>query len=178
MSYLAFGEKLKRFIEVLGSNREEESLIIGKETIALVRLRIQNKGEDSEGQSLGSYSQAVVPQPFYYGRSLSDGAEDEIKEGSWFLSYETFREFNNLRTDIKDLTFTGDMWRNTGVTRIENQTNKTIVTLGGQTTRAEELISYHSDKYGNILAPSESEIQFIVESHIERINNAINEIFS
>lgn len=177
MSFLSFAEKCRMFVQTVNENRERESLIIGKETVALVRLRVQNEGVDSNGQSFGGYSKAVVPQYYYYGRSLSDGAEDKVKAGDWFLSYEEFREDNNLRTDIKDFTFSGEMWRNAGVTDIQSDQYKTDVTLGGQTQRSAELLSYHSDKYGNLLAPNEQEITFIVDSHIERINQAIKNVF-
>lgn len=174
MSFLNFAEKIGLIIEDLNQNRERESLIIAKETLALVRLRIQNYGEDSEGQAFDLYSQAVLPKWFYKGKSLNKTSEDRVDNGAWMLSYEEFREINNLRTDIKDFTFTGDMWRNVGVVSVEVSGASVSVAVGGQTTRAADLISYHSDKYGNLLAPNESEIDFLTAAHKERVFNTIN----
>jgi len=174
MGFIDFAKTIRLVISDLNENRERESLIIAKETVAIARLRIQNQGEDSEGQQFDLYSQAVVPKFFYKGKSLNATAEEEVRTGEWLLSYETFREINNLRVDIKDFTFTGDMWRNVGVTSIDNKGAVVDISIGGQTTRAAELLGYHSDKYGNLLAPNESEVQFLRDSHLERVFNSIN----
>lgn len=179
MSYLDFASKLRGLVTTIDATREAESIQIASELRALVRNRVQNDRTDANGNSYGGYSEAVVPQHYYYGRSLSEGAEDKVKEGEWLLSYEDFREANNLQTEAKDFTFSGDMWRNTGVIDVRNTNASTAVTYGGQTTRSAELISYHSEREGlSIIAASEQEVQFVTDAHEERISNAIKDIFN
>ena len=155
------------------STREQESIIIAKDTMALIRNRIQNDKVDSNGQEFGQYSDAVVPQWMLYGRSLSDGAEEKIKKGDWFQSYSDLREANNLQTDAIDFTFSGDTMRNTGVTEVSNTNFSTSVTLGGQTTRASSILGYQEPRHGNIITPSEAEIKLVREAHEERVNKLI-----
>lgn len=179
MGYLDFANQLRNLATTIDATREADSIRIASELSALVRNRVQNDRTDANGSSFGGYSQAVVPQYYFYGRSLSEGAEDKVKDGDWFLSYEDFREDNNLQTEAKDFTFSGDMWRNTGVVDVRNTNSTTSVYYGGQTTRAAELISYHSEREGlSIIAASEQETQFATEAHEERIANAIKDIFN
>ena len=120
MSFLDFAQRLKKVVEVLNATREEESIVIAQETVALIRLRVQNDKVDAEGSSFGSYS----------------------------LGYEIFRTLNNQPIDAKNYTFTGQMWRDTGITDVVE-----------------------------ILEASEEEEQFIREAHEERIINIIDNLF-
>lgn len=175
-TFLDIALKFRAIAEAINATREEESVRIANDLGALVRRRVQTDKEDSDGSGFGGYSQAVVPQPFYWGKSLSQGAEDAVKAGGWFLSYETFRELNNQPTDAKNYTFTGEMWRDTGITFVENTTTTTEVRIGGQTTRAAELLAFNSSRDGvNLLSASDEEIEFVREAHTERIVNIINE---
>jgi len=169
MSFLDLAARLKLVIEELNSTREQESILIGKETIALVRLRVQNSKENEFGQPFGQYSEALVPQWMYYGKSLSDGAEDKIRQGDWFQSYADFREANNLDSEDIDFTFSGDMWRNTGVKMVQSSGAQTVVIVGGQTTRAQDIIDWQEERYGNIIAINEEEERFVIEAHEERV---------
>jgi hypothetical protein len=178
MGYLDFANKLKNLTVTIEANREVQSIQIAQELRTLVRNRVQNDKEDSNGNSYGEYSEAVVPQSYYYGKSLSQGAEDKIKAGDWFLSYQDFKEANNQPIDAKNFTFTGDMWRNTGVTDVENTNTSTTVSYGGQTQRSSDLIGHHSEREGlSIISANEKEIKFVTEAHSERIADSIKEIF-
>lgn len=173
MDLLEFATLINTMINDLQTNRQSESVLIATESVALVRLRVQNSKQDSDGQSFGQYSQAKVPKWFFKGKSLSNGAEDRVKKAPFFISYAEFRDLNNLPSDDINFTFSGDMWRNVGVTNVEDETDITSVDIGGQTTRSKELLGYHNDRFGNILELNEQEIQFIVDSHEERIFNTI-----
>lgn len=177
MSILNFRENIKNFIEELNATRERESILIAQESAALVRNRVQNEKVDSNGSSFGSYSTAVVPQWMLWGKSLSQGAEDRIREGDWFQSYTDLREANNLPTDAINFTFSGAMWKNIGVIGVENTNDSTTVAFGGQTERAENILDWQSDKHGNIIELNEQERQFILEAHSERIGNLFAKYF-
>ena len=169
-----FLDSLKGLVTELISSREQDSIVIANDAIALVRRRVQTEKEDADGFEFGQYSQAVVPQWMLYNKSLSDGAEQRVKDGDWFQSYEDLREANNLETDAIDFTFSGDMWRNTGITTVQNTGFSTTVNLGGQTERASNIIGYQEERYGNIIAISDEEEQLVIEAHEERISNLIN----
>lgn len=149
MSFLDFAQRLKKVVEVLNATREEQSVIIAKETVASIRLRVQNDKVDAEGSSFGSYS----------------------------LGYEIFRTLNNQPIDAKNYTFTKQMWRDTGITDVQDTGGTTTVTIGGQTDRAESLMEYNTTRDGPILEASEEEEDFIREAHEERIINIIDNLF-
>lgn len=149
MSFLDFAQRLKKVVEVLNATREEQSVIIAKETVASIRLRVQNDKVDAEGVSFGSYS----------------------------LGYEIFRTLNNQPIDAKNYTFTGQMWRDTGITDVQDTGGTTTVTIGGQTDRAESLMEYNTTRDGPILEASEEDEEFIREAHEERIINIIDNLF-
>lgn len=177
MSILNFRENIKAFIEELNATRERESILIAQESSVLVRNRVQNDKVDSEGSSFGSYSEAVVPQWMLYGKSLSQGAEDRVKDGDWFQSYRDLREANNLPTDSIDFTFSGSMWKNIGVTSVENTQDTTTVDFGGQTERASNILGYQAERHGNIIELNQQERDFIGEAHSERIANLFAKYF-
>jgi hypothetical protein len=169
-----FVNNIGGMISELISTREEESIIIANDTMALVRNRIQNDKEDADGTEFGQYSETVVPRWMLKGKSLSDGAEEKVKKGAWFQSYVDLREANNLPTDAINFTFSGDLMRNLGIVTIKNTQYATTVSLGGQTTRAAEILSHQAERHGNILSVSEDEAQMVKEAHEERINNTIS----
>lgn len=174
MDLSQFVQRLRLVANELQANREAESVQIGREAMALVRLRVQNEKEDAEGNSFGKYSQALVPKQLFYGKSLSAAADNKVRKRGGRTSYEEFREDNNLETDAKDYTFSGEMWRDTGVFDVVNTDNVTEVSIGGTTNRSKTLIGYHTERDGNILELSDSEIGFVVDAHRERVLKVIN----
>ena len=166
--------KLRRVVEELNVNRESESVQVGSELMAQVRLRVQNDKEDSQGNSFGAYSTTLVPKFFFYNKSMSGAAEKKVRSRPSLMSYEDLRADNNLETDSKDFTFSGEMWRNTGVTEVKNTTQSTSVSIGGTSSRSERLIGLNSERDGNIIEPNEQEIQNAVEAHTERVLKVIN----
>jgi len=171
---LNFINALKNISRDLIDTREQESIVIANDTIALVRLRVQTDKQDADGSDFGQYSEAVVPQWMLYGKSLSDGAEQRVRDGEWFQSYKDLREANNLETDGIDFTFSGNMWRNTGVNKVKNTSFTTSVSIGGQTEMASNKLSYQEPRHGNIIAISDEEQRLVIEAHEERVNKLIN----
>ena len=171
-----FKNSLLTLINEINNTREEESVIIAQELAATVRDRVQNNKEDAQGASFGTYSTAVVPQWFFYKTALSGGALDRIKAGAWFQSYEEARTANNLPIDAVNFTFSGDMFRQIGVTNIENIGFSTSVSYGGQTEYAKNILEYQAPKYGNIIQFSEEEKETVLDAHRERIGKKFNNL--
>jgi hypothetical protein len=173
MSFLDFSIRIKLLVEEINATREEESILIGDELRKQVRTRVQKQKVNADGSPFGQYSQALLPQWFFYDKSKTDTAEDKIRSGDWFISYADFREANDLYSGDIDFTFTGDMWRNTGVTEVQNNGDSVVVFIGGQTTRAANILEWQEPRYGNILEANEEEEKFVEEAHRERIFNKI-----
>ena len=150
MSFLDFANSIRLALQALNDTRERESIIIGQELTALIRRRVQNEKVNSEGDIFGFYSPA----------------------------WAKVREDNNLPTEAKDFTFTGEMWRDTGVLAADNTNASTTVVIGGQTQRAIELLAFNSERDGNLLAPSDEEIQFVTDAHEERVFTILNKYLS
>ena len=90
MSFKDFARKIRLVSNEINETREEQSVIIAEETVALIRLRVQNEKVNADGDSFGAYSPA----------------------------YEMFRLSQNQPVDAKNFTLTGDMWRDTGITDV------------------------------------------------------------
>lgn len=172
-----FSTRIRFFIEDLNASREEESVLIGQELTAQIRNRVQNQKLNADGSPFGQYSTAKVPQWFFYNKALSLGADKKLKTGPWFTSYAEFRDNNNLNTGDINFTFSGLMWKNTGVTEVKTEGQQTTVTIGGQTDRAAKIQEYQAPRYGNIIEANETEINNTQKAHEMRINNKLKKYF-
>jgi len=174
MSFLDFAVKLKLITEELNARREDDTIQIASEIMKQVRTRVSDEKIDADGSPFGQYSQALLPQWYFYGKSIVDGAEDEIRAGDWFISYAEFRELNNRDSGDINFSFTGDMWKSTGVVQVQNGAESTTVTIGGQDARSQDILAWQEPRYGNIIEANEEEIEFATEAHRERIFGTIN----
>jgi hypothetical protein len=121
-------------------NRAREVLLTSSESLALIRLRVQNTGEDADNITLGFYS----------------------------AQYERKRERENLPTDFVNLTATGGMWRETGVFLEEETETSSTAVVTGRTQRAANLLTFNSDRYGDLLRLSGEEERQITQAYIQR----------
>ena len=177
MSFLDFAIRLKVLVDEMNASREDESILIANDVMAQVRNRVQERKVDADGTAFGQYSQALVPQWFFYDKAISLGADKKLKTGPYFVSYADFREYNNLPSDDINFTFTGDLFRTTGIVKVENENDITTVVLGGQNARSEQILEWQEPRYGNIIEPSEQEQEFAFNAHRKRIENLINRVF-
>jgi len=175
---------IKQFISLLDNlkndlitERPNETLLIAKEALALIRRRIQTEGEDLNGVQLGHYSDVPLP-PFYFdNKSINaSGAKavEAAKKKGVGLSYKGFRRANNLPTDKVTLTFTGGMWREMDVQITENDQNKTTALIEPRTARSRQVALYNSERYGNILGLSKDEIRILRIANLNRVKKSIN----
>ena len=147
MGFLDFAIRLREAAQAINDTREQESILIGKELTALVRNRVQNEKVNSSGVVFGTYT----PR------------------------WSKVRENNGLPIDAPNFTFTGELFKTTGVTGVDSSGGVTTVSIGGQTPRAEIILNGQVPKYGNIIEPNEEEEQFVIEAHEERIFGLINQ---
>ena len=99
--------------------------------------------------------------------------EARLKKKGYFVSYTDFREANNRQTNFVDLTFTGRMWKETGAQVRANDLTRSLVVLDATSARSDRLIDFNSERYGNILRPSEKEIDMVNRANFERVLNKL-----
>ena len=167
-----FIQAIRKTKAQLLAQRQSDAILIGKESLALVRRRIQNTGEDSFGSDFEGYSDNPLPPFFFIGKSVNASGENRVrraqKEGTG-LSYKEFRQANNRRTDIVDLTFTGAMWREMDVFIQSNENTSTTVSIKPRTERSRKVAAFNSERYGNILRMSKNEISTIRKANLDRV---------
>lgn len=174
-------EYIKRIDDMLNyneSNRKNEALTIGLDLLATVKDRVINDSENFEGDSLGSYSESVVPF-YYYGNKPtnrdSDIAIQELKEKhGYFASYKDWREINNLPTDKVTTSFTGAMWRSVKPTITEDGFALTVVEIRSDKQEENEKLLFLSARYGDLLALNEQEIEDLREDNRVRLLKQLN----
>lgn len=164
-----YKQRILEFIKELSKTRRDDTLLISKELLALIRLRVQNKGEKFNGSLFGRYSQAVVPNWYFDKRHNSTGAKNRLKKKGYFVSYVDFRQANNLQTNYVDLTVSGKMWREAGAVVRSDTESRTVIQIGGTTNYSDRVIDYNSQRYGNILLPSDKEIDMVEKANFERV---------
>lgn len=157
-------------------------LLVEQEITAksLVQDRIQETGKDSKGGQLGIYSQTKIPAFFFFGKGTkaTDSKLKVLAKEGKKISYADFRKLDGKQSQYVDLTFTGKMWRETGLIREEVSKNQAVIVIGQTTPRSKEVAGYMADKYGNFLELSQEEIDIITEDITAEVEEIINQNLS
>ena len=137
-----FRSRIRARIEELEANRKNDTLRIASDLKALIQLRIQTDGTDAKGQKFSPYTAKYAK----YGRR-EQGYQDR-----YFDFTRTGRAFANIRPTVIDET-----------------DNSVTVEVAGQNTLTKQKLAGQFDKRGNILTPSQTEIDIANESNRQRI---------
>ena len=124
------------------SNREADTLKIALDFTALIKLRIQQTGEDADGQRFVDYN----PQYALYGRVR--------------LGYQA---------EYVDFTRTGRMMNSIRPVIVKNDPLETRIVITSINAQDNVKLQGQFRKRGNILRPSDDEIQLVIDSNIQRI---------
>lgn len=171
----------QRLSAELEATRGQEYARIGADALALVKRRIINKGELSDGQKLGNYSTKPVPYWFYKGketvRNNAKAVADLLKQFGYFASYKDWREVNNLPTSFINLSFTAKMWKSV-FAKLEKQTPQAVtIGISASTERDKKLLGYHQERWGNLLALNVAELQYIKNAIDARLKRLFTKYF-
>lgn len=139
-------ERIRRIKAELIANREADVLRIAFDQVALIKLRIQTKGESADGPLFAPY---VEP-------------------------YKRSRQKAGYQVGFVDFTRTGRMWANVQP-RIEssNMFSATVI-IEGSEQRSKDIVAGAAKKRGNILRPSAAEIQLVRNANRARLEKYIN----
>lgn len=161
----------KGFAEYIPKVLQAESLTL----FAKIRNRIQEKGIDSNGKSYPLYSQNELPTFFFEGKATNGGGRNAIKKANnenRGLSYEEFKSANNgpKSVQVRNLTFTGQMWRGFGITDVLQEKTGIQVVIEGETQGAKDKARWNAAKIGDFLQPSQKEDAEITADFQESID--------
>ena len=172
-----FKQAVRILKQSLDAERSREAVLIAKEGLSLIRLRIQNTGKDQFGALIqAGYSQAKVPN-WFFDKISNKGAQKRLRAKGYFASYSDARGANNLQTQYVDLTFSGAMFKGMGLDLIENREGLTTAVIQGQNTRIDKLIEYNSRRFGAFIRLSDDEQKQLTQANLERVVKQLKKVF-
>lgn len=136
--------KIRAIKQSLIDNREREVLLIALDQLALTKLRIQTKGENSENAKFAPY----VPP------------------------YAKARQAAGYQVGFVDFTRTGRLWANVQPRIERSDIFSATVVIEGSEQRSKDIVAGARRKRGNILQPSKEEIEFTRQANRRRILKA------
>ena len=165
MTIAELSQRIDRAVQRLDNEIEAQAAKAGADLVALITLRVVQSGKSADGAPFSPYSTTELPAFFYFNRSRSAGAESKVRAKAKKkepISYREFRQINNLNPAPKNFEFTGEMWRNFGVLRVQRTPAGATLTIGGRTPAAAEKIDWNSEREKrSIIQPSPQEIETI-----------------
>jgi len=123
------------------ANREADALRIALDQVALVKLRIQSRGVNADGAKFEPYVPAYAKQ----------------------------RKNKGYQVEFVDFTRTGRLMASISPRVTSSSVFSATVVIGPDNPESEKILAGLSRKRGNILEPSEQELQIIREANRRRI---------
>lgn len=136
--------KIREIKQSLISNREREVVLIALDQLALTKLRIQTKGQDSENRQFAPYAPA----------------------------YAKNRQRGGYQVGYVDFTRTGRLWANVQPRITQSDVFGATVVIEGSEQRSRDIVQGAKRKRGNILQPSKDEIEFTRQANRRRVLRA------
>jgi hypothetical protein len=153
--------------------------VIGSDAIAVIKTRIQQRGESADGSRFPGYSTKEVPSFFFEGKGKrklkKDSFGETILQQNDFLSYKQWREENGLQTDYVDMTFTGEMMRSLKIIEQGNTPDGYAVKIAGGTEEGDQKFDWNSKRYGDVLRVSKEEEEIFAQTLDSELQKEIDE---
>lgn len=145
MVFEAIIERVRQIKQDIISNREAEVMKMALDGLALVKLRIQTKGQSADGPQFAPY----VP------------------------SYAAERKKAGYQIGFVDYTRTGQFWASIRPRVEESDLFKTVVVIGATNARGAEILQDAEPKRGNLLQFSKEEINLLEDLNKRRVEKYI-----
>jgi hypothetical protein len=173
------GEKIRGIAIAIKQTSEQRAVAVSGDVLAAVQNRILNTGKKSDGSKFPKYSKTQLPKFWFFDRSLNNGSGNRVKRlKKKTISYAEFRKLNNLRTDITDLRFTGEMWKGVKVVVDSRSFGRVSVSLKGTTKPSAQKVEWNSLRYGgSILTPSKDELRLARKVYTISVTSLFKSIF-
>ena len=136
--------RIRQIKHDLTANREADATRIALDQLALTKLRIQTKGQDSDNRAFLPY----VP------------------------SYAKQRQKAGYQAGYVDFTRTGQMWAAVRPVTVRVNVFSATIAVTAANQRAQDIIRGAYPKRGDITAPSRAEIELSRQANRERILKA------
>lgn len=149
MDFEGFAKKLERDIQGYYDFQAENAIAAGLDLIALMRLRIQERGEDFEESKFNPYS----------------------------VDYEQLRAEAGYQTDHVDFTRTGKMMASIVPTIEEESEGVAVVLIKSSNDSDQTKINGAYRKRGNILLNTDEELDLALRGFNERGNEKLSTLF-
>lgn len=146
MTIRQFIERIRQAKAEIIANREAEALKIALDQIALVKLRIQTRGESAEGSRFSPYTP----------------------------DYARERRGAGYQIGFVDFTRTGKMWAAIQPTVTQSDMLSATVEIAGADEKTRQMLRGHIGKRGNILSPNAAERALIASANRQRILKRLN----
>jgi hypothetical protein len=139
-------DAIRKGINDLVDNRERDALQIAGDQLALIKLRIQTSGENSTGAAFTAYT--------------SNYAKQRVKAG--------------FQAAYVDFTRTGRMWANIRPQVIDSSVFSCRVEVKATLPNEQVKLEANSKRRGNILEPTQDEIDIVRKANRSRIKKYFN----
>ena len=140
--------RLNELAKLIAENTPDMTQTAALTAKALIQERIQELGEDANEVALTPYS-------------------DE---------YVNVRNKKGYETTFTNLTFTGQMWRSTGIVNEGATAKGYTVEIGGGDATAKNKVQWNSERYGDILRVSKKEETQLQVQINEQLNDFIKQV--
>jgi hypothetical protein len=144
-----FAPAVDNLFQKIASGIPDINQIIAKDAIALIKNRLQEKGQTAENSSFPAYSSG------YKKTKAKKNGEESVK----------YRNF----------TLTGDMLRQLNIVSTGTENGQYTVTIGGKAAFAQDKIDWNSEQVGDILEASKEEQESFAETMDDELQKIIDE---
>jgi hypothetical protein len=144
-----FAPAVDNLFQKIASGIPDINQIIAKDAIALIKNRLQEKGQTAENASFPAYS------PAYKKRKAKQNGEES--------------------TSFRNFTLTGDMLRQLNIVSTGTENGQYTVTIGGKAALAQDKIDWNSEQVGDILEVSKDEQELFQQTLDDELQKIIDE---
>lgn len=169
-------QKMLALTQNFATESAEALLVTARDTLDIVKQRVQEEGIGSDGKSLKPYSVRPLPVYYFEGRAKKS-TMDRIKKDKKYkkgISYFDLRIEDGKQVQHKDLTFSGDMFRQTDISQVENEQGMSTIIISGLTPDAKKKLEYLTLQQGKFLDLTDSELAKQTAALTKRIETIIN----
>jgi len=173
ITFLQLSKNLEGFIGYLEGPEHGNIMVqMASEALALNKMRIQEKGEGSNGEKYKPYSK----NPMLTNRSgmiqsaysSIAGSKNKRQELDWVTvkghklfelpnGYKQFRELHGRQTAFVDFTLSGRMWNNVKLVSDRSELNSGVAVIKATEELQKKKLAGNTERRGEILGNSKKE---------------------
>lgn len=166
-------------IQKMKDDRQRNAVLIASDALALVILRIQNKGIDADGGKFKEYYKEPVPIMFLrpgINKAKQERFEKDVKAKKTVASPYDWRRYMGLPNNFRNFTITGEMIGSFHAIVVEHTDFVTVVELRARDKENQQKLNGASFNMGrSILELNPIEKDMVEKANIERQKKLLNQ---